>query len=205
MQTEVLLVVPIYNEADKVSLIAAAVRRHDYALLVVDDGSSVPPEVPEHASNLDVNVHVQEDRGFGLARARNLGARAAQGEILVFIDCDMMPEAQHIEAHARWHHAVSDALVFGFRWHADFSDLDAETVAAAVVDDNHLVRTGIAAGKRGQALGRQLACIASRDDDGDLRGLFHLYLIQEYISVSLFLFDLVTHGFGAPSFGSCRF
>jgi dolichol-phosphate mannosyltransferase len=39
VQTEVLVVVPTYNEADNVSLIAAAVRRHDYALLVVDDGS----------------------------------------------------------------------------------------------------------------------------------------------------------------------
>ncbi len=136
-ERRVTVVIPYFEAQNELDLTLAALTRQTYPrdlmeIVIVDDGSSVAPEVPEHASDLDVNVHVQEDRGFGLARARNLGAQVATGEILVFIDCDMMPEAQHIEAHARWHHVVSDALVFGFRWHADFSRIDAETIAAAV-------------------------------------------------------------------------
>ena len=51
----------------------------------------------------------QERRGFGLARARNAGAQAAAHDILVFLDGDVIPEAGLVAAHARWHHAVSDA------------------------------------------------------------------------------------------------
>ena len=39
MPAEVLVVVPTYNEAENIALIAAAVRGHGYDLLVVDDGS----------------------------------------------------------------------------------------------------------------------------------------------------------------------
>jgi hypothetical protein len=101
-------------------------------VVVIDDGSSIAPTIPAFADGLDVSVHVQEDRGYGLARARNLGARFASGEILIFVDCDMIAERQHVEAHARWHHTVSNAVVSGFRWHADFSSCDPSDVAGAV-------------------------------------------------------------------------
>ena len=52
--------------------------------------------------------------GFGLARARNAGARAALHDILVFLDGDVIAEARLLAARARWHHAVSDALTLGF-------------------------------------------------------------------------------------------
>ena len=57
----------------------------------------------------------QTRRGFGLARARNAGAKAAAAhDILVFLDGDVIAEAGLIRAHARWHHAVGDALTQGF-------------------------------------------------------------------------------------------
>lgn len=133
----VTVVIPYFEAQIELDLTLAALTRQTYPqdlleVIVVDDGSAVAPVVADHAAGLDVSIHVQEDRGFGLARARNLGAQVARGEILIFIDCDMIPEAQHVEAHARWHHVVSDALVFGFRWHADFSDVTAETLVTAV-------------------------------------------------------------------------
>ena len=76
----------------------------------------------------DSLVVSQERRGFGLARARNTGAAAANGEILLFLDCDMVPEPQWIEAHARWHHVVDDATTLGFRCHVDFDGIDAATI-----------------------------------------------------------------------------
>ena len=103
----VTLVLPHYESQTELNNTLAALTRQTYPLdlmevIIADDGSSTAPEIPEIAAPLDVTVHVQEDRGFGLARARNLGARVATGEILIFIDCDMIPERQHVEAHARW-------------------------------------------------------------------------------------------------------
>ena len=133
----VTLVLPHFESQAELEKTLAALTRQTYPLdlmevIVADDGSAIAPEIPAIAEPLDVSVHVQEDRGFGLARARNLGARVATGEILIFIDCDMIPEAQHVEAHARWHHAVSDAVVFGVRWHAEFSAFEPSEIANAI-------------------------------------------------------------------------
>ena len=130
------VILPHYEAQPQLDRTLAALTQQTYPLdlievVVVDDGSSEAPTIPAIAADLEASIHVQEDRGFGLARARNLGAQVATGEILIFIDCDMIPEMQHVEAHARWHHAVADAVVFGFRWHAEFDEFTPEDIATA--------------------------------------------------------------------------
>ncbi len=98
-----------------------------WEVLLVDDGSQPPLERPRSAA-LDVRVVRQERRGFGLARARNTGAGAAAGDILIFLDSDTLVEADWLAAHARWHHAVCDALTLGSRVHVAVDGLDAETI-----------------------------------------------------------------------------
>ena len=100
--------------------------RRLFEVVIVDDGSAPPLRAP--ASPLDVKVVAQERRGFGLARARNTGAAAAAHDILLFLDSDMLVEADWIAAHARWHHVVSDALTAGFRAHVAVDDLSVEAI-----------------------------------------------------------------------------
>jgi len=121
------VVVPYYQAPEALALTLAALEGQTYPrdlfeVVVVDDGSD-PPLAPVDDSPLTVRVVHQPDRGFGLARARNTGARAAAGEVLAFLDCDMMPEATWLAAHARWHHAASDVLSIGFRAHVESVDL----------------------------------------------------------------------------------
>ena len=96
-------------------------------VIVVDDGSRAPPVLPTQ-SGLDVRLVHQESRGFEAARARNNGARAARHGILVFLDGDMIADSGMVEAHARWHHAVSDALTLGLRTFVDAEGIDAAAV-----------------------------------------------------------------------------
>ena len=128
----VTVVVPYYEAPEALALTLAALEVQTYPrdlfeVVVVDDGSRVPLELPV-GLGLDARVVYQEDRGFGLARARNTGARAASHGILVFLDCDMMPEAGWLAAHARWHHALSDALTLGFRAHVDVEGIDRDAI-----------------------------------------------------------------------------
>ena len=126
------VVVPYYQAPDALALTLAGLERQSYPrhlfeVIVVDDGSDPPLEAPK-GSPLSVRVVRQPDLGFGLARARNNGARAAQGDIVVFLDCDMIPAREWLSAHARWHHAASDAVSIGFRRHLDVAGVSADDV-----------------------------------------------------------------------------
>ena len=126
------VVVTYYEAPEALELTLAALEGQTYPrelfeVVIIDDGSRTPLVAPT-ASPLEVRVVHQEDRGFGLARARNTGARAANSEILVFLDCDMMPEAGWLAEHARWHHAANDALTLGFRAHVEVDGIDAVAV-----------------------------------------------------------------------------
>ncbi len=101
--------------------------RDMFEVIIVDDGSE-PPLARPRGTPLDVKVVRQERRGFGLARARNTGAGAAAHDILLFLDSDMLVEADWMAAHARWHHAVSDALTLGGCTRVSVDGIDADDV-----------------------------------------------------------------------------
>ena len=125
------VIVPCFEAPQALALTLAGLEgqcwpRDLVEVVVVDDGSDPPLRPP--ACALDVRVVRQERRGFGLARARNAGVRAAAHDILVFLDGDVIPEAGLLAAHARWHHAVSDALTVGFCACVSVAGIDAAAV-----------------------------------------------------------------------------
>ena len=129
------VVLPCHGAARALERTLAAFARQDYpsALLeavVVDDGSEPPLAVPA-GMPFDVRVVRQSRRRFGLARARNRGAREASHDILVFLDADLLAEAGLVRAHARWHHAVADAVTLGFCAYVDILGIDAADLRGA--------------------------------------------------------------------------
>ena len=126
------VVVPYFEAPETLALVLAALEGQTYPrdlfeVVIVDDGSMPSLQRPSNTP-LDVTVVHQEDRGFGLARARNNGARMAKYEILVFLDDDMVAEAGLLAAHARWHHGISDALTLGFYATVSMNRIDPATI-----------------------------------------------------------------------------
>ena len=108
--------------------------REMFEVILVDDGSEPPLERPP-STPLDVKVIRRERRVLGRtlmrathSQAMNAGARAAAHDILLFLNSVMLVEANWMAAHARWHHAVSDALTVGIRAYVDVNGLDATTI-----------------------------------------------------------------------------
>ena len=131
----VTVILPCYMGQQELELTFAGLSKQTYPhhlieVIVVDDGSNPPIRIPSQLP-FETSIVVQERDGFGLARARNLGAENAKGEILIFLDCDMIPEPQLIEAHSRWHHENKFVLTLGFRSHADFSGISSEDLIKA--------------------------------------------------------------------------
>ncbi len=155
------VIVPCFESPGALALTLAGLERQNYPrelfeAIIVDDGSEPPLRRPERTP-LNVRVVRQERHGFGLARARNAGVRAAAHNILVFLDGDVIAESGLLSAHARWHHAVNDALTLGFCAYVSASGIDVAAVhgqpeslralfAGRTCDrpwlERHMVRTG---------------------------------------------------------------
>lgn len=82
-EDQVTVVIPVRDNQAGVDRLLAAL--HDVAVIVVDDGSQVPIEVPESV------VLVRFDTNRGPSAARNHGAALADSEIVVFLDSDVVP------------------------------------------------------------------------------------------------------------------
>ena len=134
------VVIPHYRQQTQLErlLEALTLQTHPASLLqviIADDGSPTPPDVEAYRDRLDLTVVRQSDRGFRAAAARNLGAAAADGSILCFLDADTVPEPAYVENAARLPTAVPDALVVGRRRHADLTDWGPAELRAWFVGD----------------------------------------------------------------------
>lgn len=92
------VVVPAYNAARTLASCLEALegqtkRRDRYEIIVIDDGST--DRTAEIAQRHDVRLIRQSNAGP--AAARNRGAEAARGELLLFTDSDCAPAADWIE------------------------------------------------------------------------------------------------------------
>jgi glycosyltransferase involved in cell wall biosynthesis len=115
------VVVPAYNCQPTLDLTLASLSVQTYPselteVIVVDDGSDPPIEKPKIAPARCRIVRVGDhSSGWGRANALHVGALQSTGEILQWLDADMVIFPEHIEAQARWHHAVSYGVVLGYK------------------------------------------------------------------------------------------
>lgn len=130
------MVVPHYDDQIRLTLLLGALDQQVGAgrleVIVADDGSPVGPVIPD-GLRYRCTVVRQEDRGFRAAAARTLGGRAARGELLLFLDGDMLPTPCYVAAMVRALREVDHgygALVVGRRRHLDLAGLSPERTLA---------------------------------------------------------------------------
>ncbi len=113
-------------------------------VVVCDDGSGdETPAVSEaFAARLPLVYRHQPDLGFRAGQARNLGIESAIGDVVIFVDDDVVVAPQfvaaHLDAHAEGLALARPRLVIGFR-HRRFgeppSPLSLEEIRAGEPDD----------------------------------------------------------------------
>lgn len=96
------VVVITRNRPDHLRVCLDAVLRsefRDFELVVVDQSADLTStEMVNSIASHDDRVRVVRDAGKGAARARNIGAAATSGDIIVFTDDDCAPEPEWLQA-----------------------------------------------------------------------------------------------------------
>lgn len=116
MPTKASVIIPTYNRKDILEKTLRAITNQsvppaDYEVVLVDDGSTdgtgamVKVEFP--------TVRYIHQPNQGRARARNTGIQAAEGEIIIFIDSDIVANHTFVAAHLAGHTQSEQAIVNG--------------------------------------------------------------------------------------------
>lgn len=145
------LVVPTFRRPVILAQSLRALLRLDYPrdrfeVIVVDDGSLDDTQAVVAGLADPRIVFLQQPGNQGVASARNRGAKEARGDVLIFLDDDMLVQESMIEKHLRWLSRFGDCMVNG---HWEFTpeleaDLRRTSFGRFRLEVEAWVKTGIA-------------------------------------------------------------
>ncbi|MEV7970767.1 glycosyltransferase [Sphaerisporangium sp. NPDC088356] len=127
------VVVPAYNGQEKLDLALAGLSAQSYPgelieVVVVDNGSSPALRLPEIRPP-GTRLIVCDTPGR--ADARNAGLAAATGDVIHWLDSDVVADRHEVEAHMRWHHLAPYLVVTSYLRFTTAALPPPEVVAAA--------------------------------------------------------------------------
>ena len=135
------VVIPTFQRREQVlaALASLSVQRFDqpWDVVVVVDGSTDGTAAAVRAAPLPVPVHVVEQPNGGLSRARNAGAAAATGELVLYLDDDMEAHPDLLCEHDRAHRLGADVVMGRIPMHPDTPDTLTADLTTMYVDGLH--------------------------------------------------------------------
>jgi len=149
------VVIPAYRAEKLLPYVLAGLAAQSYPshlleVVVADDRAEPPLGLPEVRPENTKIARVQQS--WGRANACHTGALAADGDVIHWLDSDMLACREHVEAQLRWHHVIDHAVILGYkrfvepesifdRSPAEVRDLvaagDADAVFAGLAHDPH--------------------------------------------------------------------
>ena len=116
------VIIPAFRNQATLDLTLASLSVQTYPadlleVVVADDGSDPAIELPELRPARTTLLRVGS--GWGRANALAWGARHSTGEILHWLDADMVVYPEHVAAQVRWHHVLPYAVTLGYKRFVD--------------------------------------------------------------------------------------
>ena len=113
------VVMPTYDEPERLEAALKSLSQQDYPheaiqIIVVDDASPHLDSERLHAAVAPLQLQLlRNEQNQGRARTRNTALRVASGEIVVFLDSDMIVGTNFLRAHAQQHQNHAEAVFVG--------------------------------------------------------------------------------------------
>lgn len=124
------IVIPTYNSRDSLRLTLKSIERQKLhkkqrkliEVIVVDDGSEDDTEYMIKTENFNLNLRYFKQNNLGRAHARNLGVSIAHGNVLVFLDSDVILESHFLNEHIARHHFLENIVLVSFKQNIEKTD-----------------------------------------------------------------------------------
>ena len=115
-QKSVSVVIPAYRAERTLPYTLAALSVQSYPahlleVVVVDDGDGEPLQLP--ATRPENTRVVRTASSWGRANACHTGAAVSDGDVIHWLDADMVTRRDQVETQLRWHHLLDHAVVLG--------------------------------------------------------------------------------------------
>jgi glycosyltransferase involved in cell wall biosynthesis len=109
------VVVPTFNRCERLHRVLSALAEQDidesFEVVVVSDGSTDGTDGYLESDRLPLPVVAIRQANGGPAAARNAGTTVASGDLIVFLDDDVVPEPALVAAHREAHRRLGSAVV----------------------------------------------------------------------------------------------
>lgn len=134
MMFDASIIVPTYNREDELKLtldsFVAQRGKHHFEVIVCDDGSTDGTEelVGSYSSVLNIKYLYQEDKGFRAATARNMGIKAATGELCIFVDSGIMLHPNAVTEYLKIYSREGECTIIGYLYGFDTVKLSEEKI-----------------------------------------------------------------------------
>lgn len=117
--TLVSVIIPCYNDCKTLPLVIEQLNRQTYKnfeVIIVDDGSNedVLAVVSTVKTNFGV-IFIRQSKNHGSAYTRNTGIQKANGQILLFVDADILFDADFIKRFAVRCDSTDNCVLVGFK------------------------------------------------------------------------------------------
>lgn len=117
---KVSIIIPVYNRAKNIFYVLEALKIQtfkEFEVIIADDGSTdnTKEVVEGFKDNLNIRyAYCGDNKGFRAARTRNIGLSKARGELIIFLDSDVIVPPEFIDFHISAHKKYNNILVNSF-------------------------------------------------------------------------------------------
>jgi len=116
------IIIPVYNRSIEVDFVLAGLVHQTYPkhlmeIIIADDGSQedISLVYKKYEQHFTIKYCRQDDLGYRLAEARNMGVRHASHDNIIILDSDAIPNEELVEKYMQFFHVNRNIAMFGLR------------------------------------------------------------------------------------------
>lgn len=130
------IIIPVYNRSIEVDFVLAGLVHQTYPkhlmeIVIADDGSQedISLVYKKYEQHFTIKYCRQDDQGYRLAEARNMGVHHASHDNIIILDSDAIPNEELVEKYMQFFQVNRNIAMFGLRHYVSVAHINPDHYA----------------------------------------------------------------------------